>query len=918
MSETHKVYNVNDFSIPGFCMFFNESSLNKCDGCVIYVKQEYHINHQVLVEKDLRVIKITVQKKQNVVDVLATYRCFASTKEEFVENLDTILQHQNKDKNRLQVFVGDINIDILATEADITNLYITMMQSNGFVSMINKATRVSGESQTCLDHYFVKCSDSLFKQVNAVILRHKMTDHDPILLNIQFQAMSSKTTDNKKNYQILNHDELAKRMNDTEWDDVLQQSDTNLCTSIFINKLKGIIVDSSKSINISCKKQRLKPWITKGILESIRNRDRLKKQCTLNHNNIVLINRYKEFRKSLSKIIKRSKYTYFKSLAENNANDPKKLWKVIKEATNDQVTKLDINCIMDGDGIEINDRRKIASEFNNFFINIGKKLAARITTTNSNSNMNSRTLNSFLLNPITQNEIIRAINSLKQGVKGGEDCICSDIIKQYKYKLLGPLNHIINMVFATGVFPDILKNSIIIPLFKTGDKRSTNNYRPIALTSTISKIIEKCLKTRMIKFFEKYNLLNNNQFAFRDGSNTENALCRVTECILKNLDQGNKTIGVFLDLQKAFDTVEHRILLRRLEVMGVRGTPNNLIKSYLRQRHQCVRIVDEKSDSAEVEFGVPQGTVLSPLLFNVYIDGILSVLGNEGMVFCFADDTAILISGETWDLARRGAEVALRKIKIWLDDSLLSLNIEKTKFVAFSLSPRSLPCFEALRLHEAKCEVDIKCNCQKIIERNSSIKYLGVIIDETFSWKEQVNFVTQRIRKVIFKFYELRNVLPLKTLKMVYFALVESIINYGLVVWGSAGKTVMAKLQVAQKWVIKIMLFKKKRYPTELVYKDSNLLSPNQMYIKSIIRFMLKNNYYKDCVNHGKNTRNAVQNNLILQKPRYAVCQNHIYCLGPKVFNELPVEIRTKPYHKVGREITKWLIESNYTIRYVI
>ena len=328
------------------------------------------------------------------------------------------------------------------------------------------------------------------------------------------------------------------------------------------------------------------------------------------------------------------------------------------------------------------------------------------------------------------------------------------------------------------------------------------------------------------------------------------------------------------------------------------------------ERTQSTKVSGTESEKVKVEFGVPQGTVLSTLLFNIYINDIFSVV-DEDIAFCFADDTGLVVSGDSWESTKDIAEKTLHKIKKWLDDSLLSLNIEKTKFVSFSLSNCTLPGFQFIKLHNNNCKLELECACDKFIERKSCIKYLGVYIDEQLSWKEHIKYVTNKIRKVIYKFRELRNILTFNSLKAVYYALVESITNYGIVVWGSAGVTEINKIQIAQKWLIKIMMFKKKRYPTELVYKESGFLTPKQLHSKAIIRFMLKNNYYKENINHGLYTRNAAQNNVRLQNPRHSVCQKHIYCSGPKMYNCLPDYIRTKPYFKCKKQITRWIVEEN-------
>lgn len=920
MSETHNILNLNDFNIPGYNIISNTSTLNRCDGCVVYTKQKYFLEDQLLIENNLKIIRVCIKKDNLTLDIFATYRCFYINNEEFLDNLHLILQKFKFDHDRSYVFAGDINIDLLTTEANTTNNYLSLMQSYGFVSVINKPTRKVNGSTSCIDHYFVRCKIDVFDKINSIILEHSLTDHDPILLNITL-GNNTLPLERQNFYQVTNHNKVSRLLERERWDGVLQHWNSDVCTSNFINKIKTIISSSTTDRVISSKKRLIKPWMTSGLLVSIRTRDYLKKKYTLNGNSQYLLNKYKIYRTMLSKLIKNAKYLHYKGLAQKNAKDPKKLWGVIREATGDAGCKTEIKNICNNNNIIITNKKEMANTFNEFFVNVGRHLADNIinsvpTQLTNKRIVGNRLTKTFRLHPISENDIMKQINKLKDGVKGGDDQINSNFIKKYKLLLIRPLCHITNVVFSTGVFPECLKTTVVVPLFKQGDRKNINNYRPIALTSTISKIIEKCFKMRLSQFLEKNNILNKNQFAFREDTSTENALCKVTETILKNLDQGKRAIGLFLDLKKAFDTVAHHILLKRLELIGIRGTPNDLINSYLTKRKQSVLLSEAESDRLEVDFGLPQGTVLSPLLFNIYINEIFNTT-KEGEVFCFADDAGVVVCGDDWGATVQRAEVALLKIKNWLDMSLLSLNVDKTKFIAFSLSPRSLPDIRSLVIHKPQCKLDEGCPCDQSIERKSTLKYLGILIDENFTWKEQVNYVTNKIRKVIFKFYELRNILPFKILKLVYYAVVESIINYGLVVWGSAGATIMTKLHIAQKWIIKLMLFKNRTYPTHLLYKDSNLLTPNQLFIKSIIRYMLKSPEYKQVINHNVNTRIAVQNNLVLQQPKHTVCQSHIYCVGPRIYNDLPIDLRSRPYYLCKKDITKWLLENNYSIKYI-
>ncbi|CAH1963568.1 unnamed protein product [Acanthoscelides obtectus] len=250
--------------------------------------------------------------------------------------------------------------------------------------------------------------------------------------------------------ESLNYENITQKLNGELWGDVLQENNVELCTEAFINRLKDIILKATITRPIPNKKKKLKPWITGGLLISIRNRNLLKRECALNPSNFVVFNRYQKYRKFLSKLIKKVKYNYYKYLAQKNLDNPRKLWNVLREATNDQESKPEIKCITTKTNSEITDKKEVADEFNNYFCNIGKKLASEITRGTWRNEVREKKGNeSLFLCPVTNDDVIREINCLKNGIKGGEDNISSNIIKKYKEKLSIPLKHIINLVFGT-------------------------------------------------------------------------------------------------------------------------------------------------------------------------------------------------------------------------------------------------------------------------------------------------------------------------------------------------------------------------------------------------------------------------------------------------------------------------------------
>nr|CAI5854676.1 unnamed protein product [Callosobruchus analis] len=795
------------------------------------------------------------------------------------------------------------------------------MNRFGYNNLINGVTRKTENTASCIDHLFIRCKDENYSKITPVILKRDLTDHYPILLNLKLKNKLTDTTQKNKLYSKIDYALLSQTISTAKWDSVFSETNAETSTTNFIESFTDMIKSCTKEYKFCKKKVRLKPWITEGLILSIRKRDQLKKLLSQNPNNIIMQNNYKHYRTILSNLIKKTKYQYYKNKLQSNKGDIKKTWDTIKEVTNEKTNKRDINIILNANGEMISDLGQIASEFNSYFCNIGHQLARNINPTDKNFKEKSETCSeSCYLTPITANELIDLISSLKNNVKGEEDQIAAEILKQNHKDLLAPLLHIINCILSTGVFPSILRKAIIVPVFKHGNEKLTSNYRPIALTSTVSKLVEKCIKIKLQSFFEKKDILSNSQYAFKRNSSTEHCLVRVTEMILGGLDVGNRVVGIFLDLKKAFDTVAHHLLLQRLHKIGIRGIVYRLIESYLKDRTKKVKIGDTISEPQAVVCGVPQGTVLGPILFNVYVNDVLSILDEEGAVFCFADDTVIIVQGETWETVIKKSEIAVSNAMCWLEHSLLSLNIEKTKFLTFAHTSRTLPTVQRLRIHNVNCDGLETCVCGNKIERVESIKYLGVFLDQKLNWKDHIYYVTKKVRKLIHKFFELRHILSSKMLKIVYASLIESIITYGIVAWGGASKTSISPLQIAQKYVIKIMLLKNRRYPMELLFQVSKLLTVEQLYIKSVIRFMLTNTYYRNSLpySHSRNIRNVSNQNLTLSFVRHSASQKHISYIGPRLFNLLPLSIRTKPFKKVKNLVNNRIPECIFSAKYSV
>ena len=332
------------------------------------------------------------------------------------------------------------------------------------------------------------------------------------------------------------------------------------------------------------------------------------------------------------------------------------------------------------------DKRNIAETFNSYFINLAKNL----TTSADNGNCKQNIYlpipenKSIFLKPASLSEVRTTFNNLKNSNSCGHDNISTKIVKMSSQYIALPIQHILNHCFKTGRFPDTLKIAKVICLHKKGDTSLPSNYRPISILSVFSKIFERLLANRIICFLENNCILHKYQHGFRENRSTSTALSNILHYIYSNMDSGNKVIALFLDLSKAFDCVDHGVLLLKLEHYGLRGPCLEMLKSYLTNRYQFVECSGVKSRKLPLEAGVPQGSVLGPLLFLLYINDIHEHISTY---FCaFADDVTLLCSCKSIEEVAYHLTTNLTMLSQYFCNNMLVLNKDKTFCLQFNFS----------------------------------------------------------------------------------------------------------------------------------------------------------------------------------------------------------------------------------------
>ena len=554
-------------------------------------------------------------------------------------------------------------------------------------------------------------------------------------------------------------------------------------------------------------------------------------KSTINNDEFVIkkIN-FKTFDRIVNQNIIDTKNKYYHDIFLTQKNDMKKTWMTINETLNRNKNHTNFPAQFSINGRDVTHPQDIADHFNIFFSNIGTNLSANIDINDEtiafSDYLDTPTGQCFNFNEITEDETMSIINQLKNKNSSGIDEISNKLLKAIKHEVYKPLTLIINQTLSTGIFPEGLKIAKVKPLYKKGDKTNLNNYRPISLLPTISKVFERVIYLQLYNYLNINALLCEQQYGFRPQHSTELATIQLVDNIIENMDDKKniKTpVAIFLDLSKAFDTINFNILLDKLQYYGVSNNSLTLIKSYLTNRFQYVQYNSSESNLLEMKTGIPQGSILGPLFFSIYINDIVKTSKKLSFLL-YADDTSIYFNLEDFPSVDRQMAInnELEKINIWLQLNKLTLNTEKTKCMQFRKRRKVTP-------------INITLS-NKAIEVVPQFRFLGIILDDNLSWENHTNMVTNKLSKIIGVLHRLKYIYPKHILLILYNSLFVPHINFGSLVWG----TTIKRLSKLQKKAIRIITHSNYLAHTEPLLKELHFLKAEDMFSLNVLKFLHK------------------------------------------------------------------------------
>lgn len=819
-------------------------------------------------------------------NIIAFYRppgITSANSTKFIERLEQLLYLNDSKKC---ILMGDMNLDPSEDTLHV-NRYLNLLESFSFKICNEHITREVSKRR--LDHV---CTNFYDKKQHAIftcpLSKDDLLKSDHSIIATLIELSATRTQNHSETLTFLNHGKIERSLKRLLHPTQLTQfGDANAMGKYMIETICNEINRNRTTKQKTISKANACEWIDEHLLKLINKKDELKRKAKRSPTE----QNEREFKK-ISKEVKKAKQMAQSKHNDDvfkNSSDSKTMWKNINQVlgrpkkSKTTIEKLTV------DERTYTDTTEIANILNKHFSTVGARTADTISV-RPYSDINY--YNTLFYNYTTiqdeytnHEEVIQIISRMKSGKSPGCDGITPGFLKRHKKSLATPITLLFNKCMENGTYPDILKTARIVPLYKGGSKTEVTNYRPISLLSTIGKVLEKLLFSRINKFVRTQKILYDNQYGFRQRCSTTIAATEMIQGIQRSLDSGKITCAVFLDVSKAFDTVKHDVLISKLSHYGIRGNTLNIIMDYLTNRRQYTSVNDVSSQPMALNYGVIQGGVLAALLFVLYINDI-GMLKLHGTLFTYADDTAIVY--EEYD--RERIQQDLNKVADYFRLNVLSINASKTNYMIIK-SPYAITPSPIVPLTINDTQIKLVVNT----------KYLGLHIDENLSWKHHIHTLAKEISRPIGIIHKLKYRLKKPTLKLVYHSLIHSKLSYMINVWGSAKKYVKKQLYTLQNRAVKIVHKLPILYPTTALYGTiaKDILPIEKIYRKSLLMFvqqcLLNGIHHKikfEKINH-RTTRSVSEEKLEVahvRTERYG--KDGIMYRACTFYNQLPMSIK--------------------------
>jgi hypothetical protein len=725
-------------------------------------------------------------------------------------------------ENKPLVICGDYNINILN---NINSSKINKLVNPYGLTILNQtsATRITGKTGTLID-----LSISEKKEVHDTIVSEAPISSDHLMTSVILKHERNESAQEKRTKRIQYHDK-SNYSKDAFTNHIAHADFSHVYKYINPDKaLRAFEYSFYNIVNHHC------PWKTKYIrnkkctnvqanTHDIRRLSEDKKRKLFDYKSNPTDDKWLIYKTSRNKLNNKIKYVHesTKKFIFSNLNTMKKKWNFINQLRQVRNTEDKIENLKNSLGYDVNENKKMANLMNYKFSVLGEYEGPSVEYKGkcpNNRNFNFRFVTAY--------EVNKSINKLNANKPKGPGKIPAWAIKDAQISVAPILTYIINQSIKMNVFPDSLKHEHITPVHKKGPKTEPENYRPIAIISPISKIFEMCLSNQMVEYLTTKNVLSSSQFGFQRGKSANDAIVYLTEKIRLELDRGNNVYAAFLDLSKAFNSIDHIVLKEKLKEIGFRDESITLVSNYLSNRRQRTKVNDTLSDVIETNIGVPQGTILGPLIFLIYVYDIAETNGLKCEIIQYADDTALFFSGKDDIEATETLNNDLSILVDYFKSNKLKLNATKTEYIIFTNSKKtsdSALCINGIEVTE-----------------KSNAKYLGVILDKRLTYQKQIEKIMNSMAAGIKTIYCIRDYLPQKTCHELFNAIVLSHLSYPAILFSGITAKQCESIDKQISWGIKCCYIRATRSSSFKIKSEKGVL-PAELIIKSkMMEFLWK------------------------------------------------------------------------------
>lgn len=810
------------YVLPSFSSILCSSKKSAAGGVMIFYNENFDIEKsEVLLRENCEGVSLIIRINKNIkVKICGVYRSpnyKLSCVKNFIDDDLPIICDASHSSSDI-IFLGDVNINIVnGVTSPICTEYLNSLASMGFDHCIEDITRL--ESKTCIDHVAIK-SRQLSLLESEIIPR---ADHCAIVTVFQYKEKRTvqKRKDNKVIETIVDKFMFKKHMFNHDWNSFFKMDVAETACNYLVNACFDFQESSKRVIHSKKVIKKLKPWLSYNVLKKYRTL--IKKPLS------------KDLRNDLRNKIRREKQSYFRKQFAEAGHDSRKKWSIINRDLRGKSKKmLNLNDIVELKDLQW-DKLKLDT-LNKFLANMGKSIAQSVGPSMMDDNLEHKqpTYTHFQFYPPPAAAIQCALKLLKKSNAIGADGIMPSLIRECEQLICILLEHLFKLCIRDGVFPSAFKTSVVTPLHKGGIK-CFDNLRPISVPCFLGKIFEKCLQLQLSEYFEQNELISEFQFGFKKGSRTEDAVLLMQHFVTSTIEADQIPLVIFLDLRKAFDTISRERLLKKLKLAGFNKKSLQLLASFLHERKQIIRQNGLTSDKELVEFGLPQGSLLSPLFFNFFINDIHDFCDNS-LKIQFADDTGLCYALKSLDdlkYVSRNFSI----IRNYLSLNWLSLNISKTKVLVF----RPKGGYEVeLIVHNCDNYESVTCSCPRI-KNSKSVEYLGVIIQDDLKWNSQIMKIMKKLRSTCAVMRSIRNLVAHDVLRNIYFSLFESHINYCLLVYGGSRVSLLEMVFRMQKKALRILCNADKRAHSKELFEKERIRNVYSIYSSKLLDFFQKN-----------------------------------------------------------------------------